>query len=231
MELEIKQTALNELYRLFEETLAPFSRACHKGCDHCCSTQVTATTLEIWPVWQQWATLKTGKKSALSPVDPDTRPRITINDLAARCAKDEPIPDQTEPVATESRCLFLANHCCQLYPVRPFACRMMVSAHNCGEFGYAEVKPLILTIANIIMQAIEHLDHGGLTGHMGDILNHFEDANIREIYASGKKLGATATLLANQPLTTLMVPPEHRLQAMPVVQKINTILAKVFFEK
>lgn len=229
MELELKQTALNELCQLFTETLAPFSQACHKGCDHCCSTHVTATTLEIWPIWQHLAALPNHEKTAFPPVDPDTRPRITINDLADRCAKDDPIPDQPEPAETSARCPFLANHCCSIYSVRPFACRMMVSSHNCGEFGYAEVKPLILTLANIFMQAIEHLDQGGLTGHMGDLLKHFDDENIQMEYTSGRPLKATPTLLLNQQLTTLMVPPEHRLQAMPVIQKINAVLAKAFF--
>lgn len=229
MELELKQTALNELYSLFEETLAPFSHACHKGCDHCCSTHVTATTLEIWPIWQHLATLPNYDKTVFPSIDPDARPQITINDLAARCAKDEPVPDQPEPVETSERCPFLADHCCSIYPVRPFACRMMVSAHNCGDFGYAEVKPLILTLANVFMQAIEHLDQGGLTGHMNDLLHHFDGLNIQKEYRSGVPLKATPNLLPNQPLTTLMVPPEHRLQAMPVVQKINTILAKALF--
>ncbi len=227
MKLELKETALNELYSLFEETLAPFSKACHKGCDHCCSTHVTATTLELWPVWQH-QTAPDHEKATIPSVDPDARPRITINDLADRCGKDEPIPDQPEPVETSARCPFLADHCCSIYSNRPFACRMMVSDHNCGEFGYAEVKPLILTLANVFMQAIEHLDQGGLTGHMGDLLNHFNDKAIQKEYTSGIPLKATPTLLPNQPLTTLMVPPEHRLQAMPVIQKINTILARVF---
>ena len=166
-------------------------------------------------------------KVRFTAIDHNSRPKITINDLAARCAKDEPIPEQAEPTAAADRCPFLMDHGCSIYPMRPFACRMMVSAHNCGEFGYADVNPLILTFANIFMQAIEHLDQGGLTGHMGDLLNHFNDENIQQEYTSGMPLKATPTLLTNQPLTTLMVPPEHRLQTMPVVQKINTVLANV----
>ncbi len=228
MQLDLKTSALNKLYDLFDETLTPFSHACQKGCDHCCTTHVTATTLEIWTVWQHLVRVSTPDKVRFTAIDPTFRPKITINDLATRCAKDEPVPEQAEPRASADRCPFLMDHDCSIYPIRPFACRMMVSAHNCGEFGYADINPLILTFANIFMQAIEHLDQGGLTGHMGDLLSHLDDKKIHHDYSSGRRLDATDTLLANHPLTTLMVPPEHRLQTMPMVQKINTVLANVF---
>ena len=226
MQLDPKLSALAELYDLFDEILTPFSFDCQKGCDHCCSTHLTGTTVEIWPIWQHLAMGSTSEKGPFLDIEPNFRPQITINDLAARCARDEPVPKQAEPSATADRCPLLIDPICSIYPVRPFACRMMTSAHNCGEFGYADVNPIVLTFANVFMQAIEHLDQGGLTGYMGDLLSHFDDEKIRTAYKAGIQLKSTATLLSNHPLSTLMVPPEHRLQTMPVVQKMNTILAK-----
>ncbi len=45
----------------------------------------------------------------------------------------------------------------------------------------------------------------------------------RRAYQSGLLAGSGSGLIANQPLKFLMIPPEHRLQAEPLIQKIRSI--------
>ena len=64
MDLEARLLVLDELYRIFEEFINSQTAACTRGCDSCCTCNVTLTTLgygDITPVnaiAQSWTVLE-----------------------------------------------------------------------------------------------------------------------------------------------------------------------------
>ena len=131
-------------------------------------------------------------------------PRVTINRMADICARGGDPPDE-QPDPEAGPCPILTDRHCSFYPVRPFGCRCMVSARNCAETGFAEMDPFILTLNDIFLQHLEHIDAHGYTGNVVDVMQFFDG------------------LLANQPVFVLMIPPEHRNRIQPVLQQIRRI--------
>jgi hypothetical protein len=78
-------------------------------------------------------------------------------------------------------------------------------------------------VNNIFLQIIEHLDANGGTGNFSDVLPWLSVDENRRIYQSGQLTGSGSGLVANQPLKFLMIPPEHRIQAEPLIQEIRSI--------
>lgn len=227
MSLSQKLDLLSALYALLDRHLAPLQGACEKGCAACCTCNVTATTLEAWPLHEA---LKGEGYAALRQTLVDQqrllryRPTTTINGWARQCLRGQADWDDA-PDPDWGPCPLLTDSACPLYPQRPLGCRVMISRQRCRAGGEAEMDPFVVTLSNIFGQVIEHLDRGGLTGNLTDLLRYFDGADQCWAYAQGVSLSPSEGLLANQPMPALMIAPEERQRAQPVLDAINALMA------
>ncbi|MBC2711889.1 MAG: YkgJ family cysteine cluster protein [Desulfosarcina sp.] len=225
MDLNVKLTILERMVEIYDRFVSEFDLACEKYCAHCCTANVTMTTLEGYRIIANLE--KTGETRYLETIarksHPDRfMPRVSINRMADICARDgDPPEEHLNPDA--GPCPVLAGDACPLYPARPFGCRCMVSARNCGETGFADMDPFILTVNDVFLQHVEHIDAQGYTGNFADVMQFLESDENRKNYATGR-LGVAATgLVANQPVFVLMIPPEHRERIQPLLTQIRSI--------
>ncbi|MCB2146254.1 MAG: hypothetical protein KQI81_07240 [Deltaproteobacteria bacterium] len=225
MELNAKLTLLERMVDIYDRFAGEFDLACEKYCAHCCTANVTMTTLEGYRILNHLE--KTGETRYLEMIarqaHPDRfLPRISINRMADICARDGDPPD--EPLNPDAGpCPVLADDTCPLYPVRPFGCRCMVSARNCGRTGFADMDPFILTVNDVFLQHLEHIDAQGYTGNFVDVMQFLDLNENRQNYAAGRLGAAPDGLVANQPVFVLMIPPEHRERIQPLLMQIRSL--------
>ncbi len=225
MDLNAKLTILERMVDIYDRFVGEFDLACEKYCAHCCTANVTMTTLEGYRIFNHLE--KTGEMRHLETIaqkaHPDRfTPRVSINRLADICARDSDPPEEhIDPAA--GPCPVLADNACSLYPVRPFGCRCMVSVRNCGETGFADMDPFILTVNDVFLQHLEHIDAQGYTGNFADVMQFLDSDKNRQNYAAGRLNAAPDGLVANQPVFVLMIPPEHRERIQPVLTQIRSI--------
>ena len=225
MDLNTKLTILDRLDEIYDHFTDQFDLACEKYCAHCCTANVTMTTLEGYRIFAHLE--KTGETRLLEIIARQSRPdrfvpQISINRLADICARDGDLPEE-HPNPDSGLCPVLEDNACPLYSVRPFACRCMVSAVNCGKTGYADMDPFILTVNDVFLQHLEHIDAQGYTGNFSDVVQFLTSADNRSNYAAGRIGPAPAGLVANQPVFVLMIPPEHRQRIQPLLKEIRAI--------
>ena len=225
MDLSAKLTILERLVDIYDRFVVEFDLACEKYCAHCCTANVTMTTLEGYRIISHLE--KTNETHRLETIarqsHPDRfMPRVSINRLADICAQDgDPPEEHLNPDA--GPCPVLENDACPFYAVRPFGCRCMVSARNCGETGFADMDPFILTVNDVFLQHLEHIDAQGYTGNFADVMQFLEHDENRQNYAAGRLGAAPAGLVANQPVSVLMIPPEYRERIKPLFIQIRSI--------
>ncbi len=225
MNLKKRLSVLDDIYNIYDEFTAGLDLACRKTCAHCCSTHVTLTTLESYKISIQLSlALKTDLLNLIQTCR-DTcrfRPAMTTNQLADLCAKGFNVPQESEPVPDKA-CPLLTDRLCSIYALRPFGCRCLVSRFNCGETGYAEIDDFVLSVNTVFLQTIEHLDVRGCSGNLTDVLEALLTEDNRWAYEEGTLDCKNAGLITNHPLTTLMIPPEHRVRLDPILQKLRQI--------
>ncbi|MDJ0784750.1 MAG: hypothetical protein QNJ22_22490 [Desulfosarcinaceae bacterium] len=225
MDLDLRLDLLDQLYTIYGDFIRQQPLACTKGCSQCCTCNLTITTLEgeylrrKLPPTQHSAVMQRLVGAADRP---RYRPSVTLNQLADLCARGEDPPEE-ENDPDWGACPVLADDLCPLYEVRPFGCRCMVSRHDCRQTGYAEIAPLILTVNDLILQHIEHIDAKGYSGNFTDILLFLDQPASAASYRQGQLGAPPDGLLANQPLFTLMIPPEHREAVAPLLKAIRAI--------
>lgn len=229
MDLHQKLALLDQINGLYDTFAATLELACHKGCDSCCTRNVTLTTLEAYRLL---AGLSADQRDPLlsrvkARADRNRfRPAVTTNQLADICLAGEDPPEEEEADPAWGPCPLLEGAVCPVYPLRPFGCRCFISTRNCAQNGYAEVAPLVVTVSTVFLQAIEHLDQAGCSGNFSDVLLALEPAAARKAYCNGiLNCGATG-LIPNRPIRILMVPPEHRHQAAPWVAQLQRLLPR-----
>ncbi len=150
------------------------------------------------------------------------RPQITTNRLAKLYADGIDAPqDNVGPHL--SACAILSEHLCPIYELRPFGCRCLVSRHNCGNTGYAEIDDFVLSVNTVFLQTIEHVDAGGCSGNLVDILWTLADGKKREDYHNLALHCSANKLIPNQQLEVMMIPPEHREKMEPILKKLRQI--------
>jgi Fe-S-cluster containining protein len=219
LNLKNKLTVLAKVYHIYEQFLIDFTNVCKRYCSDCCTCNLTMTTLEAYYLVENLILEnKTGilAKLKYSP-QKRFRPQLTFNRIAAFYAQGKDVPEeQSDP--SWGKCPFLENLECIYYHFRPFGCRCMVSKKCCSESGFAEMDPLLMTVNDVFMQFIEHLDIGGFSGNFTDVLNLLTDEKNRSLYEQNRLQGQFDGLVSNLPISMLMVPPEHR-------NKINHILS------
>ncbi len=225
MDLKTKLTILDRLDDIYHTFIGQFDLACEKFCAHCCTANVTMTTLEGMRIYNHLA--QTGHLQYLETLDQKAHPnrfmpRVTINRMADICANGGDPPEETlDPEA--GPCPLLENAACPLYAVRPYGCRCMVSATNCGQSGMADMDPFILTVNDVFLQHLEHIDAQGYTGNTVDVMRFLAPEENHAAYADGRLGPAPEGLIANQPMYVLMIPPEHRERIQPIIKQIRSI--------
>ena len=230
MNIERRCRLLQEIYRRYDEFIAPYDLACRKGCAPCCTCNVTLTTLEGLLILRQldqfgppgWIVRLLAAQSK-----PRYQPGTTINQLAELCARDESVPEEfADP--QDGPCFLLSDATCPLYAVRPLGCRAMVSKSDCKADGSADMPEFVLTVNNLFSQYIESIDVQGLSGNLVDVLLFLSDPRQRQSYEAGQALDRPPALLANRPAPVLMVPPEHRQRIEPWLKVIQQAVRSAF---
>ena len=224
MDLNNKLAALDQIYQIYDNFVCGLDLACRKHCAHCCTTGVTLTTIEGYKTFKKiesegdahWT-----EKNEQASKKPHFQLKITTNQLANMYAKS--IEPPVEENTGWDTCPFLTGDLCPLYTARPFGCRCLVSRHDCGKEGYAEIDDFVLSANTLFLQTIEHMDAGGCTGNLLDILGVMALKENRQAYAEGKLKCLSAGLIANQPLKVLMIPPEHRSRMEPILKSLRNI--------
>lgn len=225
MSLQNNLSKLDRIYQAYQDFISGPELACKPGCSACCTRNVTMTTLEGHYLLSQ---LKMEEKQELLArikiMEQGKRfqPRITINDLAERCMRGEDIPDEDKDDRA-GPCSILEDDLCYIYRARPFHCRCMVSADDCGVSGCASMDDFILTVNNMFLQLIEHVDFNGYTGNLVDILLYLEE-KLEEKNENSMESGGPGQLIPNRPARILMIPPEHRKKIDPLLGRLQKIL-------
>ena len=216
---------LDRIYNLYEELIVSYDLACQHGCAACCTCNMTLTTLEGYRIIA--GIDRADQKALFEKVRGMSgsrrfQPQITTNKIAELCRDGRPVPDETMDPSWGA-CPLLTNNACTIYALRPFGCRCMVSSLDCRKSGHAQIDEFILTVNNLFLQYIEHIDPMGGTGSLIDILLYFESPGHLEAYQGEMRITEVAGLAPNRPIPVLMVPPEHRLRVQPILQKLRQL--------
>jgi len=209
--------ALDQLYALYDQFTGGRDIACKQFCADCCTCNVTLTSLEAALIM---AGLDDGEKLNLleklgkALANPRFIPKITLNRLANICMQGGDPPDEEIDLAWGT-CPLLMDKACTIYAVRPFGCRCMTSFRKCSETGAADMDDFTLTVNHVILQTIEHIDKNGYFGNMSDVL-----AQTLTKEAAGPH---PPSLIQNFPLSTLLIPPEHREKIQPILAALRVI--------
>ncbi len=99
----------------------------------------------------------------------------------------------------------------------------MISEHSCQEIGYAKVAEYIITVNTLFLQAIEHIDADGYTGNLTDVLLCLALKDNRDAYKRKTFHCKEKSLVANQPIKHLMIPPQHLEKIEPILQALRQV--------
>lgn len=225
MNIQQKLVLLKKLYGLFHSFTESETIACKLGCSHCCTQNVTLTSLEGLYLLESpdtdLAPFKDGLQTART--GGAFRPEVTINQIAQLCIENQPVPEET-PDPGAGPCPLLTKNRCAVYEVRPFSCRCMMSAVQCRPSGSAEMKERWITAGTLFQQVIEHLDAGGWFGNLSDILWHLYTDEARETFMIDRIQPPPIGLLQNRPIPAVMIPPEQRDFFQPLWERIRSLL-------
>ena len=224
MDLAGKLTALDKIYNLYDQFAASLDLACKKYCSHCCTTSVTLTTIEGYKIvgaLESSATAEWANNIRQAAAQKHFKPKVTTNRLANLCA--DGIEPPQEEFSESKSCPFLTEKQCPIYAVRPFGCRCLVSRHDCGTEGYADMDDFVLAVNTIFLQTIEHLDADGCSGNLLDVLAVLGLKDNQQTYEDNRLKCEGAGLIANQPLKVLMIPPQHRTRMEPILESLREI--------
>ncbi len=225
MDISSKLKILDQIYAVYDEFTGSLDLACQQYCDLCCTSGVMLTTLEGYKIMDglnpESASEVIWKIRSALEIE-RFRPQLTTNRLAKLCADGIDAPqDNVGPHL--SACAILSEHLCPIYGLRPFGCRCLVSRHNCGDTGYAEIDDFVLSVNTVFLQTIEHVDAGGCSGNLVDILWTLADGKKREDYHNLALHCSANRLIPNQQLEVMMIPPEHREKMEPILKKLRQI--------
>ena len=228
MTIEQKLDLLNRIYGIYDAFARSLDVACKKYCAHCCTSNVSLTTLEGYRLVHSLEPDQLEYlQGCLEPASEKRvfRPLLTTNRMAEFCREGREIPEEVFGDLGEN-CPLLEQNTCPVYPRRPFGCRCLVSRVSCSESGTAEMPDFVLTVNTVFLQTIEHLDSTGCTGNLADVLLCLLSDENRQAFREGR-LSCNATgLIGNHRLTVLMVPPEHRDRLQPILGALGKLSIK-----
>ena len=220
-----KLKIIDQIYAIYDEFTEKLDLACRKYCDHCCTADVILTTLEGYKIMNGMSPDQA--LDLIRKVEPALemerfRPQTTTNRLATLYA-DGIDPPEDSINSNLSACTLLSDHQCSIYELRPYGCRCLVSRNDCGNTDYAEIDDFVLSVNTVFLQTIEHVDAGGCSGNLIDILWTMADKKKREDYCNFALHCSGNRLIPNQPLKVMMIPPEHREKMEPILQQLRQI--------
>jgi len=214
---------LDQLYKIYDQFSDSLDIACKKFCADCCTCNVTLTTLEAHKIMSSLSIEGRHAMNTLLKQNIKKKrflPKITINQLADIClAGGDPPEEDIDP--EWGPCLLLKNDECPAYSHRPFGCRCMVSKQRCKDIGMAEIDEFTLTVNNVFLQYIEHIDQNGRSGNFLDVMIHVLS---NDLY--GQDAGSEirqSVLIKNSPLRALLIPPEHQKKIEPILAALHSI--------
>ena len=225
MEIKSKLEALNRVYEIYDAFSSTLDLACKEKCAHCCTTNVTMTTLEGYKIVDDL--IATGKLDVIDRLKgmkemPRFQPLLTTNRMAELCAADAKVPEE-DIYGQWQECSLLSNSLCTIYDLRPFGCRCFVSRRNCNETGYGDIDDFAASVNTVFLQVIEHLDAEGCSGNLIDVLQFMALEHNRQAYEKGELNCEDNGLMVNWELKVLMIPPEHRTKIEPILQQLREI--------
>ena len=223
MNIQSKLNTLDQIYAIYDSFIADRQLACKELCSHCCTTKVTLTTLEGYQLISTLAAEKQTQLIADMEAAADRycfQPSVTINQIADICARGDDPPQEMDESSAE--CPLLVDNLCGIYPLRPFNCRCFVSRTYCGEAGFADVDDFVLTVNTVFLQTLEHVDTGGCTGNLADVVATLALEDNRRAYET-ESLQCTHGLVPNHNLKILMVPPAHVEKIQPILKALQGI--------
>ncbi len=212
--------ALEAIYDFYDQFTRGFSMACQKGCNVCCTTNVTVTSLEARYLFQS------GKLDGSRMKDLEAErqkehfiPSTTINTTAAMCLAQKPIPEETSPL-TFNRCPLLDKEgLCSVYEHRPFACRAMSSETVCTEGGQADMPSFLVTVNLALYQVLEHLDAEGWYGNLLDLI---PIAALQEKDQAARLVAAEkGRIKTNRQLPGFIVPPDDTIRFRSFLRRLS----------
>jgi len=220
-----KLEALNRVYKIYDAFHATLDPACKEKCAHCCTSNVTMTTLEGYKIAVDL--IAAGRRERLEKLieigeQARFQPLLTTNRMAELCAADAKVP-QEETSGQWQDCALLNDSLCSIYDLRPFGCRCFVSRQNCGETGYADIDDFTASVNTVFLQVIEHLDAEGCSGNLIDVLKFMASGHRRQVYERGELNCERNGLIVNWELKVLMIPPEHREKIEPLLKQLREI--------
>jgi Fe-S-cluster containining protein len=225
MTIEQKLDLLNRIYGIYDAFARDLDVACQKYCAHCCTANVSLTTLEGYRLMHslepdQFESLQ--RCIVPTSVKRVFRPQLTTNRIAELCRQGREIPEEDFGDPAE-KCPLLEENTCPVYPLRPFGCRCLVSRVPCSESGIAEMPDFVLSVNTVFLQTIEHLDSAGCTGNLVAVLLCLLSDENRQAFREDRLSCSAKGLTANHRLTVLMVPPEHRDRLQPILDALGNL--------
>jgi len=218
---------LTDIYELYDRIIGSTALACGPGCAGCCTCNVTLTSLEARMMTDRLPSPRREIVHAAIPHRfPAKRyiPKMSTNRFARLCMEDADLPEEKNDPAW-GQCPLLENDLCTAYDVRPFGCRAMVSETHCRDTGSAQMPSWVLTVNNVFLQAIEHLDQDGYSGNLSDMIplilsdNELTHHDMQDHDLKNKEL-----FVKNEPIKYLMIPPEHRERMAPIVRNLSDLI-------
>ena len=225
MKIKTKMEALNRVFKIYDGFSSTLDLACKAKCAHCCTTNVTMTTLEGYKIVDDL--IASGKLDVIDRFKemeemPRFQPLLTTNRMAELCAADAKVP-QEDSADKWQACTLLTGSLCTIYDLRPFGCRCFFSRRNCAETRYADIDEFTASVNTVFLQTIEHLDADGCSGNLIDVLRVMASEDNRRAYAKNRLKCETKGLIVNWSLKVLMIPPEHRTKMEPILQELRQI--------
>lgn len=223
--------ALLRIYRLYDDYINSFSLACRKHCADCCTMAVTMTSLEGRMIYDFAGPGKSHTifEKAFSCADiPRFQPAMSTNCYARLCSGHVEPPEEKFP-NDPGQCPLLEEDVCSIYPVRPFACRSMISSEPCRRTGSALMDDLTFTVNTMFLQIIENLDRQGFFGNLIDVL--LRVANSENAATDPQQSNFVSpdliSTVPNEPIPALMIPSEHHKKVLPLLNTLDHILKEV----
>lgn len=220
VEIERKLGALRQVLAIYDEFAGTLESACRPGCSRCCTDRVAVTTLEAFAMLDRLSAAQVERLARRAGARPAGK-LLTTNALAELCAEGREPPAADEEA--EGVCGLLSDERCPIYPLRPFNCRCFVSRTPCVAQGFAEVDEATVAVNTLFLQTIEHLDVGGCSGYLPDVVRALADPARARAYREGALDCSGCGLAPNRPLHVLMTPPEHRGR----IDSLVTLLSKI----
>jgi hypothetical protein len=222
MHLKQKLLLLDQVYHLYDQYIRDIDTACRATCCDCCTSNVTLTSLEARCMLNALPEDQWPQVSELLSVYLDTPrfiPTATFNHIADLCASGIEPPEEFIDASCVS-CPLLTDRLCHVYDGRPFGCRCLVSTRPCQDTGAAEMSEFTATVNTLFLQVIEHIDQDGFSGNLTDVMAHMMANETRR---SLPLRSIQSHLVSNSPLKTLLIPPEHRVRILPILDQIKIL--------